>query len=162
ASGNGVGFNQIAGNSGDGVVLDGAGTASNSVQNNGIGVDASGRAALANRGHGVTMSGGATGNTIGGAFGTTGNLISGNVVGGINRIHRNRGDGVVLDGAGTASNSVQNNPIGVNASGRAALANQGYGVTVSGGATGNTIGGAYGPQAGTGNVISGNATGGIL
>jgi len=54
---------------------------------------------------------------------------------------------------------VQGNYIGVDATGRAKLANVGDGVAVANAATNNTIGGA---AAGAGNVISGNGGDGSL
>src|SRR5205809_566739 len=76
-----------------------------------------------------------------------GNLISGNA-----------GAGVLISGPGATDNLIVGNLIGTTAAGTAALGNGGAGVSISGGAFGNTIGGA---AAGAGNVISGNAGHGV-
>jgi hypothetical protein len=134
------GGNVISGNSGDGVLMSGAGVSGNIVANNYIGISLSGNAQLANGGNGVAVSGGATGNTIG-----RGNVISGN-----------GGDGVLITGAGTSQNTVAYNAIGTNHSLTGAIANAGSGIEISNGASNNTIGGA-----GSGNLISGNAGNGV-
>ncbi len=61
-------------------------------------------------------------------------------------------------GASKGGATIQGNFIGTNAAGTAALANGGNGVTITN-AAGNTIGGA---TAGTRNIISGNASHGVL
>ncbi len=61
-----------------------------------------------------------------------------------------------IDGA--SSNSVQGNFIGLNADGTAVLGNQGSGVILNQGASGNMIGGTV---AGSGNVISGSTDDGV-
>ncbi|HBI46093.1 MAG TPA: hypothetical protein DDY78_25045 [Planctomycetales bacterium] len=75
--------NVISGNAGDGVLISGAGTMGNVVQGNYIGTNALGVAALTNGSSGVTVSNGAGGNTIGGTAPGAGNIISGNVQGGV-------------------------------------------------------------------------------
>ncbi len=72
--------NVIAGNHGSGVVIEGAASAANLVASNLIGTTADGSAPIGNVGAGVAING-AIDNTIGGAGGTSGNLISGNSVG---------------------------------------------------------------------------------
>src|ERR1700722_16454727 len=98
--------------------------------------------AMGNVGNGVTISFGATGNTIGGTAAGAGNVISGNT-----------SDGVNISGAGTNLNVIAGDHIGVDKLGDTALRNCGNGVTISGGAAQNVVGGA---DPGVGNVISGN------
>jgi parallel beta-helix repeat protein len=135
--------NLISGNADEaGVRIADAATANNTVAGNWIGVDATGLAALANLGAGVSISGGAHNNTIGGATPAARNLISGNGYG-----------GVVIQDAATANNTVAGNWIGVDATGLAALSNAWAGVWIYG-AQHNRIGGV-----GQGNLISGNEAG---
>ena len=123
-------------------------------------------AALANGGNGITISGGASGNTIGGTTAGAGNLISGNA-----------GYGIDITGSGTNGNFVQGNFIGANLAGTAALPNGSGGVFIDNGASGNTIGGSttsassvIAPGVGSlfgltsdfaGNLISGNMGDGV-
>jgi len=110
---------------------------SNSVVGNFIGTDATGSSALANTSVGVqvdTSSGNYVGNN---ALSGEGNVISGNA-----------GVGVII--SGTGSNFVDDNFIGLNAAGTAALGNGGNGVSL-----GTDFNGVQG------NVISGNAGAGI-
>jgi parallel beta-helix repeat protein len=104
---------------------------------------------------GVTPSGGVFGNGVAGVAlraGASGDRVTGNVLSG-------NGDyGVMLLDAGTAGNTVAGNTIGLNPSGAAVL-NVFAGVYVGRGASANTIGG---PAAGDRNVISGNASDGVL
>ncbi len=112
---------------------------------------------VGNTGSGVAISGGASGNTIGGTTADARNVISGNTV-----------RGVLLTGSGTTGNVVEGNYIGTNSAGTVAVGNgdpgdpnywdSNEGVRVEGGAAGNTIGGT---SAGAGNIISGNAGAGI-
>jgi titin len=159
ATANRIGFSLIvsvpAGNviSGNiyGVLLTDAGTSGNVVLSNRIGTAADGKTALGNI-IGVVVSGGASANTIGGAFiGPNNdqaqpiNVISGNNY------------GLVL--AGASQNLVEGNFIGTDVSGAAALSNADAGVLLEGGAMGNTVGGS---SANLGNVISGNGYGLLL
>ena len=93
---------------------------------------------------GVEIFGGATGNTIGGSVAGEGNVVSGNT-----------SNGVYITGSGTTANFVRGNYIGTNAAGTAAVAN-GIGVTISGSAGANTIGGTASTER---NTISGNSVG---
>ncbi len=113
------------------------------IQGNLIGTDATGEVALANGGNGVDLEGGINA-TIGGANSGAGNVISGNSSYGIALFSPVSG---VL---------VQGNLIGTDATGTTALGNSIDGVEVF--ASGITIGGR---TAGSGNVISSNAQGGI-
>ena len=103
--------------------------------------------ALGNQGNGVEITGGATGNTIGGTAAGAGNVISG-------QYNRNIGAaGVFVGGQGdttTTGNLIAGNLIGTDATGTRAEGNQ-NGVWLE--ASGNTVGGT---TAGARNVISGN------
>jgi hypothetical protein len=96
---------------------------------------------------GVALTGGASGNTIGGSANGTRNVISGNGT-----------YGVQITDSGTSANQVENNFIGLASNGATPVSNTNSGVFVSNGATGNVIGDATG---GTRNIISGNRTNGV-
>ncbi len=135
------------------------------VAGNYIGTNAAGTAALANGtvddGYGVWVAIGAQGNWIGvnPVYGAPspdeGNVISGNL-----------GGGVVMTNAGTSDNVIAGNLIGTNAAGTAAIGNGGAdGVDIEGGATSNWVG--VNPLGGAEtsierNVISGNADAGVV
>jgi hypothetical protein len=129
---------------GAGIVIAGGSAANNLVLGNQLGTDVNGAVARPN-GIGVVLSAGANANQIGGVGIGVANIISGNT-----------GDGVQLEGAGTSVNSVSGNFIGTAADGAAPLGNGGAGVSISGGASGNTIGGT---AAGSGNTIANDARG---
>jgi hypothetical protein len=166
SSHNSVTGNVIAGNSGNGVSLTGAGTSANTLVNNLIGLALQPRVdgqpvlfTLPNKLDGVAVSDGANNNAIGG----TGLFLNRNSSNGAgNLISGNRGAGVRLSGAGTALNRVQGNLIGTDQYGMTATAN-GAGVVISGGASGNLIGGTGRTAAttGQGNLISGNKNDGM-
>jgi autotransporter-associated beta strand protein len=137
----------ISGNQSDGVQLFGAGTEGNLLQGNFIGTDSTGTLNLRNRGNGVTISSGASGNTIGGRAAGARNVISGN-----------QGNGVLITDTGTSGNVVQGNFIGINAAGAAILPNGNSGVSIIS-ASNNLIGGG---SVGAGNVISGNVADGVV
>ena len=139
--------NIISGNVGNGVLIQGAGTTSNTVLGNLIGVDQDGLVALGNGGNGVTINQSADGNTIGGTAPFEGNVISANSKNGVN-----------INGAGTSGNTVVGNIIGANATGTVDLGNVLSGIQIAGGATGNAIGGT---TADAPNLISGNNKHGI-
>ncbi len=144
--------NLISGNTTYGVeILD---ASDNLVAGNKIGTNFAGTAALSSPGDGVFVYDGSSENTIGGAVSGAGNLISGNDGAGVEISLGNR-------------NFVQGNLIGTDVTGTVALGNGAYGVELNGGAThsfpfptGRTVVG--GSTAGAGNVISGNAGGGIF
>lgn len=115
------------------------------VEGNFIGTNATGTAALANAGRGVTINNSA-GNTIGGA--TTPEAR--------NVISSNKGYGVAISDSGAAGNVVEGNYIGLEADGASPLGNLGGGVLVAG--AGNTIGGT---TAGAGNVLGGVTNGDV-
>jgi hypothetical protein len=113
----------------------------NLVQSNLIGTDITGSQALGN-GSGITISGGALNNTIGGVSSAARNIIS-----------ANRGPGIDF-GFGD-DNRAQGNFIGTDVTGTFALGNV-SGVVVS---TGNNLVGGAAP--GAGNLISGNTLDGV-
>jgi CSLREA domain-containing protein len=113
------------------------------IQGNLIGTNAAGTAAIPN-GAGIFLGSGATfTNTIvGGSVPGAGNVISGNINGG-------------MDVGGT-NLVIQGNYVGTDATGNAALGNAPYGIVVEG--SGAIIGGT---SPGAGNVISGNGNFGL-
>jgi hypothetical protein len=152
-------LNLISGNFGDGVAIAGASATGNLVQGSDIGTDVTGTTStdpsggpLGNFGNGVSISALASYNTVGGLAGAAPDVISGNGI-----------DGVAISGIGTTGNVVQGSFIGTDANGitttdplGAPLGNGRNGVSISGGATLNAIGGS-----GSGNVISGNINDGV-
>ena len=143
ASGNVLGGNQarqanfIAGNGGDGVAISGSGATGNQLLGNWIGVLLDGSMA-SNFGNGVSISGGASGNTL------TSNTIVGN-----------GGAGVWIHDAGTSNNTLSGNYIGTDAASDTGLGNGTNGVQVTAGANSNMIGGW------SGNVIANNGAYGV-
>jgi len=130
-----------------GVEIDNAGASGNLIAGNYIGVDATGSVALGNStafGFGVLIFNAANANTVGGLGAGAGNLISAN------------GDGISLQAAD--NNIVQGNLIGLNAAGNTALGNNFNGVTITGTAMGNIVGGT---SVSARNVISGNKIDGV-
>jgi len=136
--------NVICGNVNQGVAI--GNTSANVVQGNYIGVDPSGNTAIPNAWAGVDMFGGAQGNLIGGTAAGARNVISGNA-----------SQGVVIGQAGTESNFIQGNYIGLNAAGTAGVPNTWSGVEMYNGAQFNLIGGGPGAR----NIISGNGNYGV-
>ena len=136
--------NVISANGGDGIDI--SGSYRNTVAYNYIGTDEDGNSAWGNGGYGVRISGGAMTNTIGLA-GTGGrNLISGNELG-----------GVLISGSTTRDNVVQNNYVGVNALGSAAIANLDAGIMNDGVVISSAPYNTIGPD----NVISGHRRDGV-
>jgi parallel beta-helix repeat protein len=145
-SGNGANNNEAAG-----VDIRGAQATGNTVSDNKIGVDISGNQALGNSLHGVFVGEGASFNVIGPR-----NVISGNggpTVQGVGVYI----DGTTPPGTATRSNSIIGNFIGTNLTGTAAISGSSIGVLISNSAS-NSVGG---PNAGDGNVISGNSEIGV-
>ena len=140
--------NVVSGNGDDGVELVGAAATSNLVQGNYIGTDVTGMLPLGNgrleSGDGVVIRFSASSNLVGGPAGAR-NVISANSARGV----------LIFDGA--SGNSVENNYIGTDVTGSAALGNEIEGVVIAV-AQNNTIGGTV---AGAGNVVSGNADDGV-
>ena len=149
--------NLISGNQSDGVEISGD---NNLVAGNFIGTDVSGSTAfdasgdpIGNANDGVEIDGAGSGNTIGGATPQALNVISGNVL-----------YGVQIAGEGTFNNLVEGNSIGLNQTENSTLDKSGRGlgnyagVEIDSGAVYNTIGGT---SAATANVISGNSDVGV-
>jgi parallel beta-helix repeat protein len=144
--------NQISGNDSDGIFVqrvsaDPTGTL---IQGNLIGTDLTGAAPIPNN-SGVRLHG--TSNvTIGGTTAATRNVISGNVVDGVNLQ-----DNLIAPNTQPTNNTISGNYIGINAAGTAAIGNGFVGVSLHN-ASNNTIGGDL---PGAANVISGNVAGGV-
>jgi parallel beta-helix repeat protein len=138
--------NLISGNEGVGVWISGAHASGNIVRSNLIGTNLSGTDSIPNKGRGIFIEN-APGNTIGGVSLAHRNAVSGN-----------RGSGIYIKGSGATGNTVLGNFVGANQSGIGAVANKACGIVIED-APGNTIGGTGAEE---GNVISGNATTGIL
>jgi parallel beta-helix repeat protein len=132
--------NTIAGNGGEGIDLEDAGTAGNLVQGNFVGTNAAGATGLGNHLDGVMLLNAS--NTLIGPS----NILSGN---GVNE----EGAGINIQGTGAQGNMVIGNLIGTNPTGTAGLGNSLIGVFVGDGASNNVIG-----VIGQRNVISGNGT----
>ena len=141
--------NVVGGNTNYGIEITTASATGNVVAGNLIGVDVTGTVAVAD-GDGVEIDSGASSNTIGGSVAAARNLISGsNATGSV---------GIQITGAGSSSNVIAGNWIGLSAGG-GALGNY-FGVFINSGATNNTIGGLTSVTGtGAGNVISANVTG---
>lgn len=142
-------WNIIAGNGGDGVLIEGEGTTDNYVHGNLIGLNLGDQAGLGNS-DGVQISGGAQDNVIGGSAVYERNVISGNAE-----------SGVHLEGAGTTGNRVSGNYIGTDTGGLRDIEDLGNGqdgVVITDGAAENVVGG---DTAGRRNVIADNAWSGV-
>jgi trimeric autotransporter adhesin len=129
--------NVISGNLGNGIGIYGG--SDNQVAMNDIGTDSSGSFARGNRQNGILITGGATGNLIGGEA-TGGNDPTGNVFvrppqG--NLISGNGANGVLITG-GATGNQLSGNFVGTSASGLSALGNRLDGVAIVG-ASGNSL-----------------------
>ena len=133
--------NSASGAYSNGILITGAGTTGNVVEGDFIGTDPTGKIALPNGGNGVQIQGGATGNTVGGTVAAARDLLSGNAY-----------SGVLLTGTGTTGNVVEGDFIGTDPSGKVAIPND-YGVAITAGASGNTVGGT---TAAARDLLSGN------
>jgi hypothetical protein len=138
--------NIISGNGGNGILLGSIYTTGNTIAGNYIGTDSTGLLDRGNTVRGVQIENGANHNIIGGAQTSQRNVISGNAQ-----------HGVLIQGATSASNTVQGNWLGINAAGTATLGNDLSGITVIQ-ASGTHIGGTLNGQ---GNWIAGNLGSGI-
>ncbi len=143
---------------GDGVLIEGSQT--NAVYGNFIGVDVTGTYALPNGRHGVNILFGG-GNLVGGAAAGQGNLISGNMVNGVN-LGENEEDIASVTYSGTPApspdgNIIQGNLIGTDVTGQNPIPNQNDGVSILD-MNGNLVGGFL---PGEGNVIEFNTNYGV-
>jgi len=143
-SGNAQGSQVISGNL-VGVMINGSSSIGNLVQGNFIGTDKAGTADRGNSNEGVLIEGGA-GNTVGGTTAAARNVISANQW------------GVRIDGSSAMGNLVEGNNIGTDVSGTLPLGNEIYGVTLSSGASNNSVGGTATGQA---NTIAFNVAAGV-
>ncbi|RUL86751.1 DUF4394 domain-containing protein [Tautonia sociabilis] len=138
--------NVISGNALSGITLADPTTSGHLISGNTIGLDLNEFVALPNQ-HGITIDN-APGNTVGGAFGSGGNLISGN-----------SGAGVVVTGASAIGNLLASNRIGTAYDFLpTSPANLSAGVSLRAGASGNTVGGV---SSADGNSIRGNGGAGV-
>jgi CSLREA domain-containing protein len=117
------------------------------IQGNLIGTNAAGTAALGNSGNGIEIRN-SPGTTIGGTDPGAGNVIS-----------ANGSFGIFVSDVATTGTTILGNRIGTNAAGTAALGNTLGGISQRNGASSSLIGGT---TAAARNLISGNATFGIL
>lgn len=148
--------NLISGNTSDGILITGTGTAGNWVAGNLVGTNLTATGTIRNgpssgTGAGVSLTFGVTNNLIGTNADGVSDAIEANTISGNN-------GGVGLFQTGTTGNRIQGNFIGTNPLGTAALPNLNDGVTISTGPTGNIVG-TNGDGVGDdleGNVISGN------
>ncbi|WP_442510878.1 VCBS domain-containing protein [Novipirellula sp. SH528] len=154
ASGNTVGGavagagNVISGNQSMGVYV---AAPNNTLSGNIVGLNAAGNAKVANAGFGIYVTSAGVGTSIGGTTSLQRNVVSGNGA-----------DGIVVDGGGSSSAMnvmIQGNYVGTNLAGTSGLSNSRHGVYFYNAAATNTLGGAV---SGAGNVISGNASYGVL
>jgi parallel beta-helix repeat protein len=138
--------NYISGNTSNGIYVQSAATASNTIQSNFIGLLIDGSNG-GNGADGINLDA-CKSNTIGGTLG------NGNVIG------WNTGDGISLNGNGTDDNIIGDNLIGIDGSDNL-IPNGGNGIYIASTATSNEIGvNASGTSAG--NIISGNTENGII
>jgi hypothetical protein len=137
----------LSGNGNCGLTINVSSSSNNVVQGCLIGTTASGLAGLPNHVDGVEILG-ANGNLIGGTNSLARNVISGNVLAGVD---------IESSPAAASGNMVWGNYIGVDVTGANALGNEQNGVFILA-ATNNSIGGSV---PGAGNVISGNGQYGV-
>jgi len=130
-----------------GVLIQGG--SGNRVEGNFIGTDGWGTNRVPNAYHGVMLENGASGNVIGGTNAAARNLISGN---------GNHGISFPDSSPNCASNRIEGNWIGLDATGTNALGNSSRGLYLYASARTNSVGGS---APGARNVISGNGSGGL-
>ena len=135
--------NVIGGNTGDGIHLELASSAT--IQGNSIGADATGKLSLGNGGDGIHMEGSSS-NTVGGSKKGEGNIINYNI-----------GDGIHIESMGNM-NTIKGNLIGTDAAAKKDRGNMGEGIHIDK-SDDNTIGGI---ATGEGNTIAFNKKNGIL
>lgn len=138
------GYNFIAGNEHEGIIIQGASSTGNIVVSNKIGISAA-NDGMANGGNGIVIQTGARNNIIGGIAVDDGNVISANGLAGIQI-------------TGANNNSVLGNIVGLDSLGIAVQPNGTSGISISN-STGTSIG--DGSAAGS-NTISGNTEHGIV
>lgn len=143
------GPNLVSGNHEHGIAI-APGSTGNVVQNNRIGTNSNGSAAVGNTKFGIFVAG--SNNTIGGTAQYSGNIVSGNGAGiGVGKISGSSAEDA-------KDNKIQGNYIGLNFDGTSKIPNTSAGIELLNGANNNLIGGTV---AGAGNVVSGNGKQGI-
>jgi hypothetical protein len=138
--------NVISGNDDEGIHIDDD-ASGNQVLGNFLGTDVTGTEGLGNSGNGIVVDNAAD-NSVGGIAEGAANVISGS-----------GNAGVIVKGADATGNLVEGNLIGMDVGGTRALGNLGGGVRIWDAASNNVIGGA---SPGARNIISGNASEGIV
>ncbi|HKI21136.1 MAG TPA: LamG-like jellyroll fold domain-containing protein, partial [Isosphaeraceae bacterium] len=132
----------------------------NTVAGNFIGLDITGKSALANGGAGISIIA-APSNTIGGTTSAARNVIAGNHRNGVEISGDYVYNGMLIDGYNgmliAVGNVVAGNFIGTDVTGSTAVGNGGSGVYISS-ALGNVVGGT---DPGAANLISGNGESGV-
>jgi len=146
--------NLLSSNGWYGVQLQDPGTSGNRVQGNYIGTNANGTAKIPNAKDGVVIGNGASDNLVGGETPGERNLISGNGEIGVNLSRT-----ATYAGDGATANRVLGNYIGTDVTGTQAMGNGQFGVHIGFGAYDNVVGGE---KPGMRNIISGNASAGVL
>jgi hypothetical protein len=156
--GDAVEGNVISGNMLVGVLISGQGTDRNRIAGNLIGTASCGLTAVPNQSHGVRIETGASENVIG----TDGDGVSDSLEG--NTISGNIGMGIIVGAPGTDGNVIAGNVIGLDRTGKIAVANQWHGIKVQRGAQYTRIGtnGDGISDREEANIISANASNGIL
>jgi PKD domain/PA14 domain len=148
--------NIVSGNLQGGIAVIATGANDNQIQGNLIGVNATGNADLGNVFSGIFI-GDASGFSGGYTGFATNTIVGGDSVGARNIISGNNNSGIFISGSGSSGNIVRGNYIGTDLNGSAAIGNSFWGIIVSN-APENTIGGI---NPGQGNLVSGNAQGGV-
>ena len=126
--------NVISGNRLGGMYITDAGTDSNVVAGNFVGVNNSGTANLPNAQSGIYVVNGARFNVIGTNGDGAGDAAERNLISG------NNFDGIVLNGSSTSGNVIAGNFIGTDVTGAAALGGNHYGILIIEGANSNRVG----------------------
>jgi len=121
----------ISGFSSGGILISGVQASGNVITGCYIGTDAIGASAVANAVAGIKIASGAHGNTIGSTAAADRNVISGN-----------SGCGVIITDAGSDSNTIAGNFIGLGAGGQTGVPNALQGVAIMNGSQSNDVGGA--------------------
>jgi parallel beta-helix repeat protein len=141
--------NVISGNGASGVMLSNSPIGGHALRSNYIGTDATGVVSIANGSLGVQISS-TSNNNIGGTSIGDGNIISGNLQGGISIVG--------APASPSTFNFINGNLIGVGAT-NLSLANLGAGITISDNSTNNSVGSASSTVP---NTISASGTAGIV
>ncbi|MFN5274332.1 MAG: beta strand repeat-containing protein [Planctomycetota bacterium] len=149
--------NTVSGNISGGVAIVGSNSRDSSLRANTIGLNALGNAAIANGQFGVYVG---SGQLIGlaGISDAWRNRIGGSTSGDRNIISGNNGPGVWIAGTSSKESVVEGNYLGTDRLGQLAIPNS-VGVLITDGANLNIIGG---PLTSSRNLISGNATSGVI